>query len=430
MKRFLLGSILLGFGTMSMVAQSGTKSPYSQYGLGILSDQSQGFNRGMSGLFQGLRSGNQVNMQNPASYSAVDSLSMIVDLGVSGQITNFKEGGASVNAKTANFEYITALFRIFPKFGVSIGLVPYTNVGYSYSTTQHIGTSSTTSTMTFEGSGGLRQVYLGLGYEFFKGFSLGANVSYFWGDYDRSITVLSSESYVNTLTKSYEADISSYKLDFGAQYQWQLSKKELLTVGATFGLGHKLGADPTLSVLNIDTQTGITSISVDTVYNGLSIPMTIGGGIAYSRNKSLTIGADYQLMRWGAESFPVVNENTNDYELENNYYKDRHKVTIGADWIPNPNPLARGFLKRIHYRIGASYATPYYKINGQDGPKEMTVSAGFGIPLVNSWNNRSVLNVSFQWANQSAKNLVTENSFRVTIGLTFNERWFAKWKVD
>jgi hypothetical protein len=58
------------------------------------------------------------------------------------------------------------------------------------------------------------------------------------------------------------------------------------------------------------------------------------------------------------------------------------------------------------------------------------VSAGLGIPLVNAWNNRSVLNVSFQWVNQSAKNLITENSFRVTIGLTFNERWFAKWKVD
>lgn len=430
MKRFLLGSILLCFGTMSMVAQSGTKSPYSQYGLGILSDQSQGFNWGMSGLFQGLRSGNKVNMQNPASYSAVDSLSMIVDLGVSGQITNFKEGEASVNAKTANFEYITALFRVFPKFGVSIGLVPYTNIGYSYSTTQHIGTSSTTSTMSYEGEGGLRQAYLGLGYELFKGFSIGANVSYFWGDYERTITVLNSESYVNTLSKSYKADFSSYKLDFGAQYQRQLSKNDLLTIGATFGLGHKLGADPTLSVMNLDTQTGVTSLSVDTVYNGLSIPMTIGGGIAYTRNKSLTVGADYQLMRWGAESFPVVNENTNDYELVSDYYKDRHKVTVGADWIPNPNPLARGFFKRIHYRIGASYATPYYKINGQDGPKEITLSAGFGIPLVNSWNNRSVLNVSFQWVNQSAKNLVTENTFRVTLGLTFNERWFAKWKVD
>ena len=428
MKRFLLGSILLGFGTLSIVAQSGTKSPYSQYGLGILSDQSQGFNRGMSGLFQGFRSGNQVNMQNPASYSAVDSLSMIFDVGVSGQITNFKEGGAKVNAKTANFEYVTALFRIFPKFGASIGLVPYTNVGYSYSTTQQIGSSSTTSTMQFSGEGGLRQAYLGLGYEFFKGFSLGANISYFWGSYKKDITVLSSDDAVKTLSKTYDADVSSYKLDLGVQYRHSLTKTDELTFGATFGLGHKLGSDPSLTVMTLDGQTGVMSASVDTVHNGLSIPMTIGAGIAYSRNKSLIFGVDYQLMRWGAESFPVVNENTNNYELVNNYYKDRHKVTVGAEWLPNR--MSRRFLNRVQYRIGASYATPYYKINGQDGPKELTLSAGFGIPLVNSWNNRSVLNISFQWANLSAKNLVTENSFRVTIGLTFNERWFAKWKVD
>lgn len=428
MKRFFLGSILLGFGTLSIVAQSGTKSPYSQYGLGILSDQSQGFNRGMSGLFQGFRSGNQVNMQNPASYSAVDSLSMIFDVGVSGQITNFKEGGAKVNAKTANFEYVTALFRIFPKFGASIGLVPYTNVGYSYSTTQQIGSSSTTSTMQFSGEGGLRQAYLGLGYEFFKGFSLGANISYFWGSYKKDITVLSSDDAVKTLSKTYDADVSSYKLDLGVQYRHSLTKTDELTFGATFGLGHKLGSDPSLTVMTLDGQTGVMSASVDTVHNGLSIPMTIGAGIAYSRNKSLIFGVDYQLMRWGAESFPVVNENTNNYELVNNYYKDRHKVTVGAEWLPNR--MSRRFLNRVQYRVGASYATPYYNINGQDGPKELTVSAGFGIPLVNSWNNRSVLNISFQWANLSAKNLVTENSFRVTIGLTFNERWFAKWKVD
>lgn len=162
---------------------------------------------------------------------------MIFDLGVSGQFTSFKEGGAKVNAKTANFEYATALFRIFPKFGVSIGLVPYTNVGYSYHTTQRIGTSSTTSTMTFSGSGGLRQAYIGLGYEFFKGFSLGANVSYFWGDYERKIGVTSSDAYVNVLTKTYGAEISSYKLDLGMQYKQALSKNDALTVGATFYSG-------------------------------------------------------------------------------------------------------------------------------------------------------------------------------------------------
>ena len=72
-------------------AQSGTNSPYSQYGLGVLSEQSSGFNRGMNGLGMGFREGNQVNFINPASYSSIDSLTSIFDMGLSGQITNFSE---------------------------------------------------------------------------------------------------------------------------------------------------------------------------------------------------------------------------------------------------------------------------------------------------------------------------------------------------
>ena len=46
--------MLLVYICLGASAQSGTNSPYSQYGLGVLSDQSQGFNRGMSGLGYGL----------------------------------------------------------------------------------------------------------------------------------------------------------------------------------------------------------------------------------------------------------------------------------------------------------------------------------------------------------------------------------------
>ena len=84
----------------------------------------------------------------------------------------------------------------------------------------------------------------------------------------------------------------------------------------------------------------------------------------------------------------------------------------------------------MRYRIGASYATPYYYINGQDGPKEISASIGVGIPVVNGYNNRSILNVSFQWAQQAANNYIKDNTYRINIGFTFNERWFAKWKVD
>ena len=134
MKKLIICCWLLAVGSwLGASAQSGTNSPYSQYGLGILSDQSQGFNRGMNGLGIGLRIGNQVNYLNPASYSSIDSLTMLVDMGLSLQITNFKEGGNKVNARNANFEYAVATFRILPKFGLAAGVVPYTNIGYNYS---------------------------------------------------------------------------------------------------------------------------------------------------------------------------------------------------------------------------------------------------------------------------------------------------------
>ena len=123
MKKVIFSIFLLVGICMSALAQSGTNSPYSQYALGVLSDQSQGYNRGMNGLGIGLRSGNQVNVLNPASYSSIDSLTMIFDLGLSLQLTNFEENGMRKNARNANFEYAVATFRLFPKFGVSAGII-------------------------------------------------------------------------------------------------------------------------------------------------------------------------------------------------------------------------------------------------------------------------------------------------------------------
>ena len=58
------------------------------------------------------------------------------------------------------------------------------------------------------------------------------------------------------------------------------------------------------------------------------------------------------------------------------------------------------------------------------------VSLGVGIPIINSYNNRSLLNISGQWVRQSAEGFVKENIFRINVGFTFNERWFAKFKVE
>lgn len=158
----IIGCLLLAATINGAWAQGGTKSPYSQFGLGVLSDYSQGMSRGMNGVGYALQCGNQVNTLNPASYAGVDSLTMLFDMGLSGQTTNFKEGGVSRNASMAAFEYVAASFRAWKNVGVSFGVLPFTNVGYDYKTTSHNGTTGSMSEQ-YTGSGGIHQVFLGVG---------------------------------------------------------------------------------------------------------------------------------------------------------------------------------------------------------------------------------------------------------------------------
>ena len=66
--------MLLAMATLYAPAQTnGSNSPYSRFGLGSLKDQSQGFNKAMSGVAMRYRDGNRSNMQNPPTYSAIDT---------------------------------------------------------------------------------------------------------------------------------------------------------------------------------------------------------------------------------------------------------------------------------------------------------------------------------------------------------------------
>lgn len=435
MKRYIAASLFMLALAGEVCAQSGTNSPYSQYGLGILSDQTSGFNRGMNGLGLGFHEHNQVNFQNPASYSAIDSLTFLFDVGVSGQISNFKEGGNKKNANNADFEYAVAGFRAARHVGVSFGLIPFTNIGYSYANSQKVpGMDNTTATNTYYGEGGLHQVYLGAGWEPFKGFAFGANISYLYGDYLKTVVNSFSDTYANSLTKRYTADVRSYKLDFGVQYTLSLPKKNALTLGVTYGMGHKIGGKPSLEIVSTNSQTQVADTTTFPAAGQnnlkLEIPTTIGAGLMFNHKDALKIGLDYTLQKWGDVKSPEyeTNEGSAVYALRSGFYKDRHKFTLGGEYCPREYGLH--FLQRIHYRAGVSYATPYYNIGSQDGPKELSASIGFGIPILNKINFGSILNISGQWVHQSAKNYITDNTFRINIGLTFNERWFAKWKVQ
>ena len=409
----------------------GTNSPYSQYGFGDLTDQSVGFNKGMSGVAQGFRKGNEVNPANPASYSAVDSLTFLFDGGFSGQYTRFKENGTKLNGKNGGFDYVMGLFRVTRNFGVSFGVMPFSNIGYNYSSKERFEDVNTTITTTHNGSGGISQLYLGAGWRIIKPLSVGFNLSYLWGDYNMNITT-SSTSDINTLSKQYLASMSSYKLDIGVQAELPLNKDAQIVLGATFSQGHKFNGDPRCLIIHRNTAINKSDTTSYSAGDDLELPTAWTVGVAYNHGKKLRVGADFQMQHWAGIQYPdyvkAASNGSADYVMREGLLRDCQKVNVGAEWTPNPS--GRKYLQHVRYRIGAGYTTPYYNINGQQGPKEFHASIGFGIPILNSINNRSIVNISAQWARRSAENLITENSFRINIGITFNERWFAKWKVE
>ena len=421
----ILASFVMATLTTSAFAQSNTNSPYSQFGLGDLTDQSVSFNKGMNGVGLAMRRGNEVNPMNPASYSAIDSLTMLFDAGLSGQITNYNENGTKLNGKSGGFDYVVGLFRAFKNVGVSFGVLPYSNIGYKYYSTETLNDVQTTISTTNEGNGGLHQLFIGTGIRPIKPLSIGVNLSYLWGEYNRSVASSSSSS-INALTKQYSADISSYKLDFGAQLELPVSKNDNFTLAATWTPGHSLKADAILATTSTNPSTSISQSDTAIINNALSIPTAFGFGLAYNHAQNLRVGADLQIQKWGSIDYPEYTNGT--YALKSGLLKDSYRFNLGAEWTPRP--LGRKFLQRVRYRAGVGMATPYYYINGKEGPKEISASLGFGIPIMNGYNARSILSISGQFVHRSADNMIKENMFRLNIGFTFNERWFAKWKVE
>ena len=423
--RLLAALVTLGISTFAF-SQGGTLSPYSQYALGEQSALGGSMNRGMNGLGIGVYRGANVNPLNPASYSAIDSVTFLFDMGLSGQITNFNENGHKVNAQQANFEYVLGSFRAWKNVGITFGLVPMTNVGYKYSNTSRLDDAQhSTVTTTHTGDGGLHQLFLGVGVRPVKFLSVGVNAGYLWGGYDRSV-VTSSSSAINSLSKMFSASVHSYNLEFGLQYYHPIGKNDMLTIGAKYNLGHKLGSNPECMIISTNSTVSKADTTRMSVKDGLELPHTIGVGASYIHGTKWLIGADVEMQRWEKTQFPDYSDGQ--YILRSGLLDNSYRLTVGGEYCPRWN--SRNFFHRIRYRAGVGYTTPYYKINGQEGPRQISATIGFGIPIMNAYNNRSFLNISAQYINNSASGLIKENTFRINLGLTFNEKWFAKWKVE
>lgn len=414
-KRFLILSFLavcLSWCTVS--AQTGENSPYSRYGMGLLSDHSSGITKAMGGIGTGFRERNTLNLKNPASYSSVDTLTFLADIGFSLQNTNFEESGTRLNAHNARIEHMSMQFRIFPRVGMTLAFVPFSRIGYNYSSSSVIRRDedeTITSTGTYNGTGGVRQFMAGLGWRPTDWLSAGINASYFRGDFQHYISNTFSTSSVQSRTKTYSADISALKLDFGIQGTLKMGQNNLV-LGFTYSPKQSLESEATVT----DAHSSTTTQDID---NAFSLPDCFSAGFSFKR-KNCLFAADVSYEAWSKAKFFGQEGQGN----------DRFKAAAG--FSIQPDDMSKNLLKRTSYQVGVNLAQSYYKVGSNDGPLQFGVSAGFSMPITAVYNSMSYLNVSvgYERTQPSTSGMITENCFRINVGVTFLERWFMKILVE
>lgn len=414
---------------LSVWAQNNTNSPYTRFGYGELADRSFAAGRAMGGIGIGLRSGKQVNALNPASYTAMDSMTFIFDMGIHAQMSWYDDGTNKQTNKNGNIEYLAMQFPIHRRVAMSIGLMPYSFVGYNFGEVKTEGDLKYNE--EFVGSGGLNELYGGLSIDIWKKrLSVGANVGYLFGKMDHERNVVFYETVSRNIVNMQRIKINDVKLDFGVQYTHPLSAKERVVLGAVYSPAKKLNAT-SYDILQVGSTSSGGFVESDTITNQrFGLPDSYGFGLSYVKDNKLTIGADVLYEGWSSVHF---------FD-QNDAFKNRLRVAGGVEYIQDV--AARNIFKRTRYRGGVHYTNSYNQakmtengVANRYGFKEYGVSVGLGLPIRTGYafdDNRSMINISFEYVNvkPELRTMVSEQYFRVTLNLTFNELWFYKQKMN
>jgi len=406
-------------------------SPYSQYGLGDNSYKGFEQSKAMGGIGFGLRSKYQLNNLNPASYSTLDSMSVIYAIGFNAGYNHIESTIDNVDKKDVQFGYFALGFRINRFWSSSFGLSPVSKVNYTYKTTENSNEHGRID-YYLHGSGGLNKIYWGNAFTIKKKLFLGINLSYVFGPINRTSTVVFADDWVNLDNTKMNIQVNTYdfSLDYGIQYKFDLKNKSNIILGAVFAnkinlkTNGKILAGTTRNSANLEENhyekifTGeLESIAIDSsgIKGEISLPTTFGFGFTYTKDNKFLIGSDIHFRKWSS----IEDDFTN---VE---YRDRISLRAGAEYTPNYNS-GNHYFQRVRYRLGGHYTMNHIVVKDV-GINEYGVSFGFGLPLRNT---NTSFNISCELGQRGTleQNLLRETYAIISLNISLSDIWFVKRK--
>lgn len=394
-------------------------SPYSMFGPGEIVGNQYFRNLSLGGISQGFRSNVSVNHLNPASYTAIDSLSFVFEGTVFSHIYQQKMDDREQTTSASYMANLNFAFPIRRGWRMAAGLMPYSQTGYRISDYQQDEINGRINYF-YEGRGGINKVFMGHGFSIFRGLSVGFNAAYLFGNItDNRLAQSDSAGFFRT-SWNYADNIDGLMLQYGAQWQFQTGEQQRITLGASFSPKAVLNVEQSRIITRaLQGVTGTDTLSIITGEKGkMEIPSSLSAGAFMVFNRNWAAGLDVQTQQWSR--YKVFDEIQG--------LNDSYQLRFGVVHNPQIQTFS-GYFSRIQYRAGLRYGQSFLQIADPAGSSqdftEFGIAFGVGLPLRGTL---SAINLGFEYSQRSSdsQNLIDENFFRFNIGINVYERWFVR----
>ncbi|MDV7187616.1 hypothetical protein R3X25_10015 [Lutibacter sp. TH_r2] len=413
--------------TIFTFAQSTNVSLYSFYGIGESNRAVTAEQFSMGGINAAVSSKYHINMFNPAANTSL----FLTTYAISGEMKNLsvKEGDVKQSTSASYLSYITVGIPL-NKGAFTFGLMPNTSVGYSLTSPVYDTDGETISEISlYEGSGGSNKVFLGVGYEIYKGLSIGLQGNYIFGNVENSII---NQLNGSSRASKYEsnASISSFAFNTGINYKTKINNNLDLTVGANIEFENEidLKGDEYLYSVSYSSYESPRDTILNAEGNGvIKNPLKTSLGVGIGKENKWYAEVDYSSQK----PIELSGDFYNSYSKVN--YTDYSKISIGAFFIPKYNSIT-SYWQRVTYRAGLRIENTGLMVNptgvGSNFSEinDFGISFGVGLPVSKQLSN---LNVGFEFGKRgkTSKGLIQENYFNVKLGISLNDRWFKKQEI-
>ena len=422
---YLAVSLFLFFG-LGANGQDVQSNPLSRLGFGTLQESVTGAWRSMGGVGIGVNDPTVINLKNPAGYAGTDSLSFLIDAGVSVNMGLFNDGSGKRTSFLGGLDYLALQFPLYKNVvGFSAGVKPFSTAGYGVTSSNPISEGSRTLMLqTFTGSGSLQKAYVGLGVRLWGGLFLGANANYLFGSLTHSVattpnsTVLAQSVLTNTIK------LGNWGFDAGLQYRYELKNKpkDNLVFGVTYAPGLRINPIFTEVASDHVNDPLRQTIKQREERFETTTPHDIGAGFSWNRPGKYTLAADVSYAMWSKTKNLFTGDGVS--------LKDTYKAALGFEFIPDA--YSRDYAKVMKYRFGLNYANSYLATEDMGQMQHIGASFGIGMPVNFFGGDRtSVINLGLDYTHSFAGKSVplTNDVLRLTLSVTFNETWFRELKI-